>query len=53
LNRKGRKGRKENLKTFEFKPLFNVGEVETDEEGMKTMADPGLNMAWLLRKLRG
>lgn len=29
----------------------NVGEVETDEEGIKTMRDLGTNMAWLLKKL--
>ena len=29
----------------------NAGEVEQDEEGMKTMADLGKNMAWLLKKL--
>lgn len=28
-----------------------MGEVEGDEEGMKTMADLGTNMAWLLNKL--
>jgi multimeric flavodoxin WrbA len=28
------------------------GEVETDEEGMKTMDDLGRNMAWLIKKLR-
>ena len=28
------------------------GEVETDEEGMKTMDDLGKNMAWLIRKLQ-
>jgi len=31
----------------------NVGEVEADEEGVKTMADLGRNMAWLLQKLQG
>ncbi len=30
----------------------NIGEVEQDEEGMKTMTDLGRNMAWLLKKLR-
>jgi multimeric flavodoxin WrbA len=30
----------------------NIGEVEQDEEGMKTMADLGKNMAWLLKKLQ-
>ena len=30
----------------------NIGEVEQDEEGMKTMADLGRNMAWLLAKLQ-
>ena len=29
------------------------GEVEKDEEGMKTMETLGQNMAWLLRKLNG
>jgi multimeric flavodoxin WrbA len=28
------------------------GEVEADEEGMKTMEDLGHNMAWLIKKLR-
>jgi multimeric flavodoxin WrbA len=27
------------------------GEVETDEEGMKTMEDLGRNMAWLIKKI--
>ncbi len=31
----------------------NIGEVEQDEEGMKTMADLGRNMAWLLKKIAG
>lgn len=31
----------------------NVGEVEQDEEGVKTMADLGQNMAWLLKKING
>lgn len=30
---------------------LNKGDVEKDEEGMKTMEDLGRNMAWLLRKL--
>jgi len=30
----------------------NIGEVEQDEEGMRTMATLGRNMAWLLQKLR-
>ena len=30
----------------------NIGEVEQDEEGMKTMADLGKNMAWLMRKIK-
>ena len=30
-----------------------VGEVSTDEEGMKTMAALGQNMAWLMRKIKG
>ncbi|MGD8353176.1 MAG: flavodoxin family protein [Pseudomonadota bacterium] len=29
------------------------GDVEGDEEGMKTMADLGRNMAWLMKKLQG
>jgi len=29
-----------------------MGDVETDEEGMKTMDDLGRNMAWLLKKLK-
>ena len=29
------------------------GEVEKDEEGIKTMKDLGVNMAWLLKKLTG
>ncbi|MFH1532511.1 MAG: flavodoxin family protein [Pseudomonadota bacterium] len=29
------------------------GEVEKDEEGIKTMEDLGRNMAWLLKKLQG
>jgi len=29
----------------------NVGEVEGDEEGVKTMVDLGRNMAWLLKKI--
>ena len=28
------------------------GEVEKDEEGMKTMDDLGRNMAWLIKKLK-
>ncbi len=28
-----------------------IGEVENDEEGMKTMANLGKNMAWLLKKI--
>lgn len=31
----------------------NPGEVEKDEEGMKTMAVLGQNMAWLLKKIHG
>jgi len=30
----------------------NIGEVEQDEEGMKTMADLGKNMAWLMKKIK-
>lgn len=29
----------------------NIGDIETDEEGIKTMRDLGINMAWLLKKL--
>jgi multimeric flavodoxin WrbA len=29
----------------------NVGEVEQDEEGIKSMVDLGKNMAWLLKRL--
>ena len=29
----------------------NIGEVESDEEGMATMSTLGKNMAWLLKKL--
>ncbi len=31
----------------------NIGDVDTDEEGIKTMRDLGVNMAWLLKKLKG
>lgn len=31
----------------------NIGEVEQDEEGMKTMGDLGKNMAWLMKKIDG
>ena len=30
-----------------------IGEVEKDEEGVRTMKDLGRNMAWLLKKIRG
>ncbi len=30
----------------------NIGDVEGDEEGMKTMADLGTNMAWLLKRIK-
>jgi multimeric flavodoxin WrbA len=30
-----------------------IGDVEHDEEGVRTMADLGRNMAWLLKKIRG
>ncbi|CAH2030495.1 flavodoxin family protein [Trichlorobacter ammonificans] len=30
-----------------------IGEVEQDEEGIKTMRDLGTNMAWLLKKIAG
>ena len=29
----------------------NIGEVEQDEEGIKTMRILGQNMAWLLKKI--
>jgi multimeric flavodoxin WrbA len=29
----------------------NIGDVDADEEGIKTMRDLGINMAWLLKKL--
>ncbi len=31
----------------------NIGDVDADEEGLKTMRDLGVNMAWLLKKLDG
>jgi multimeric flavodoxin WrbA len=31
----------------------NIGDVEQDEEGIKTMRDLGENMAWLLKKIAG
>ena len=31
----------------------NPGEVEDDEEGMKTMGNLGKNMAWLMKKIQG
>jgi multimeric flavodoxin WrbA len=31
---------------------LNPGDVEKDEEGMKTMEDLGRNMAWLIKKLK-
>lgn len=30
-----------------------IGDVEGDEEGVRTMADLGRNMAWLLKRIRG
>ncbi|WP_243361325.1 flavodoxin family protein [Fundidesulfovibrio terrae] len=30
-----------------------IGQVEGDQEGLKTMADLGRNMAWLMKKLQG
>ena len=32
---------------------LHPGEVENDEEGMKTMENLGKNMAWLLKKIHG
>ena len=31
---------------------LDPGEVEKDEEGIKTMKDLGVNMAWLLKQLQ-
>jgi multimeric flavodoxin WrbA len=31
----------------------NIGEVENDAEGVQTMKDLGINMAWLLKKIAG
>jgi hypothetical protein len=31
---------------------MDPGEVEKDEEGIKTMKDLGVNMGWLLKKLQ-
>ncbi len=31
----------------------NIGEVESDEEGVQTMKDLGVNMAWLLKRIAG
>jgi multimeric flavodoxin WrbA len=31
----------------------DVGEVEGDEEGLRTMKNLGLNMAWLLKRIAG
>ena len=31
----------------------NIGEVDADEEGVKTMRDLGENMAWLLKRITG
>jgi multimeric flavodoxin WrbA len=31
----------------------NIGDVEGDEEGVKTMRDLGENMAWLLKRIAG
>jgi multimeric flavodoxin WrbA len=30
-----------------------IGDVERDEEGMRTMKTLGQNMAWLLKKING
>ncbi|HEX9022987.1 MAG TPA: flavodoxin family protein, partial [Geobacteraceae bacterium] len=30
-----------------------IGEVENDDEGIKTMKDLGVNMAWLLKRIAG
>jgi len=30
-----------------------IGEVEKDEEGIRTMKNLGRNMAWLLKKIKG
>jgi multimeric flavodoxin WrbA len=31
----------------------NIGDVEGDEEGVKTMRELGENMAWLLKRITG
>jgi len=31
----------------------DIGEVKTDEEGIRTMKTLGQNMAWLLKKIHG
>ena len=31
----------------------DIGQVEGDQEGLKTMADLGRNMAWLMKKIHG
>ena len=38
---------------WNFAMGLHPGEVEEDEEGMKTMGNLGKNMAWLLKKLNG
>jgi multimeric flavodoxin WrbA len=37
---------------WDFGYGLDPGEVEKDEEGVKTMKDLGVNMAWLLKKLQ-
>ena len=38
---------------WNFAMGLHPGEVEDDEEGMKTMGDLGKNMAWLMKKIQG
>ncbi|MDF1526675.1 MAG: flavodoxin family protein [bacterium] len=38
---------------WNFAMGLHPGEVEDDEEGMKTMGNLGKNMAWLLKKIHG
>jgi len=38
---------------WNFAMGLHPGEVEDDEEGLKTMGDLGKNMAWLLKKING
>jgi len=38
---------------WNFAMGLHPGEVEDDEEGMKTMGNLGKNMAWLMKKIQG